>query len=102
MEILTTGMVMIGGAALSALLVFRLSPEACETVASILLSRAAAHRASRKVYQETREKRALAVGGTITEDAILALLSEERPISAAHGVPFESVQYAQASLRARK
>ena len=99
MEILTTGMVLIGVAAICALLIFRVSPEACETVALILLSRAAAHRASRQTYQATRRKRAMAIGGTITEDAVLAFL-DERPIHRG-GVRYESV-HTQSALLAVK
>ena len=97
MEILNTGMVMIGIAALCVLLIFRLSPEACGTVASILLSRAAAHRASRKVYQQSRAATPVLCARSIQEDAVLAALSSPQTPEAA---ALAFVLYERAALRA--
>jgi hypothetical protein len=54
-EILTTGLMVTGIAAICAVLILRINPAACETTASVLLSLAAAHKASRQIYSAARQ-----------------------------------------------
>jgi hypothetical protein len=102
MDIFWNGSAVIGLGFLCYALILVVNPGACEILASILLSRAAAHRASRKAYERAYERSRgqsiLMIGGTIHQDAVLASLCN--PELAEARVDVDQVTHTRAALRA--